>query len=41
MEEVNILPAAWIKEMLAKGFKSFYQIEKGKRKYFDKNTFFI
>jgi 3-hydroxyacyl-CoA dehydrogenase len=39
MEEVNILPAAWIKEMLAKGFKSFYQIEKGKRKYFDKNTF--
>jgi 3-hydroxyacyl-CoA dehydrogenase len=39
MEEADIFPAAWVKEMLVKGFKSFYQIENGKRKYFDKNTF--
>ncbi|MCL5029812.1 MAG: 3-hydroxyacyl-CoA dehydrogenase NAD-binding domain-containing protein [Bacteroidetes bacterium] len=39
MEELNLQPAAWVKEMLAKGFKTFYKIENGKRKYFDQNSF--
>ncbi len=29
---------AWINEMLAKGIKSFYKSENGKRKYYDLNT---
>ena len=39
MEEANLLPAEWVKDMLLKGFKSFYQIENGKRKYFDQSTY--
>ncbi len=35
MEEENIPPAAWVKDMLSKGFKSFYQIENGEKKYYD------
>ncbi len=39
MEEAKLPPANWVKEMLAKGFKSFYQVEDGKKKYFDRNSF--
>jgi 3-hydroxyacyl-CoA dehydrogenase len=39
MEEDKLPAADWVKEMVQKGFKSFYQVENGKRKYFDKNTF--
>jgi len=39
MEEVNLPAANWVKEMIAKGFKSFYQVENGKRKFFDRNSF--
>ncbi len=39
MEEANLPPANWVKEMLAKGFKYFYQTENGKKKYFDQNSF--
>ncbi|MHB8336672.1 MAG: 3-hydroxyacyl-CoA dehydrogenase/enoyl-CoA hydratase family protein [Ignavibacteriaceae bacterium] len=39
MEEANLPPAPWVKEMIAKGFKSFYHIENGKRKFFDQNSF--
>ena len=35
MEEANLAPSGWVKDMLAKGFKSFYKIENGKRKYYD------
>ena len=35
MEEMNIAPAAWVKEMLAKGFNSFYKVENGRRKFYD------
>ncbi len=35
MEEMSLEPAAWVKEMLEKGFTSFYKIENGKRKYYD------
>ena len=38
MEDANLQPANWVKEMLTKGFKSFYKIENGKKKYFDQNT---
>ncbi len=39
MEEANLPAANWVKEMIAKGFKSFYQIENGKRKFLDHNSF--
>ncbi len=39
MVEAKIEPAAWVKEMLSKGFDSFYKIENGKKKYFDQNSF--
>ncbi len=35
MEEAGLKPAAWVKEMLSKGFATFYKVENGKRKYFD------
>ncbi len=38
MEKMNIPPAAWVKEMLGKGIKSFYKTENGKRKYYDIQT---
>ncbi len=39
MEDAKLLPSTWVKEMIAKGFKSFYQVENGKRKFFDQKTF--
>ncbi len=39
MEEAKLPPSNWVKEMLAKGFKTFYQVENGKRKFYDQNTF--
>jgi 3-hydroxyacyl-CoA dehydrogenase len=35
MEEKGFTPAAWVKEMLGKGIKSFYKVENGKRYYYD------
>jgi 3-hydroxyacyl-CoA dehydrogenase len=35
MEAAGQKPAQWVYEMLASGAKSFYQIENGKKKYFD------
>ena len=35
MEEANLPSAGWVKEMLAKGFNSFYKVEDGKKKFFD------
>jgi len=35
MEELNLPPAQWVKEMLVKGFSSFYKIENGKKKFYD------
>jgi 3-hydroxyacyl-CoA dehydrogenase len=39
MKEAKLPPANWVSEMLSKGFKSFYQVENGKKKYFDQNSF--
>lgn len=39
MKEAELPPANWVDEMLAKGFKSFYQVENGKKKFFDQKTF--
>ncbi|HET6244159.1 MAG: 3-hydroxyacyl-CoA dehydrogenase/enoyl-CoA hydratase family protein [Bacteroidetes bacterium] len=38
MEKAGSKPAAWIYEMLDKGFNSFYLIEEGQKKYYDKNS---
>ncbi len=38
MEEANLAPAKWVKNMLAKGFESFYKVENGKKKYYDINS---
>ncbi|MDQ3192060.1 MAG: 3-hydroxyacyl-CoA dehydrogenase/enoyl-CoA hydratase family protein [Bacteroidota bacterium] len=38
MEKAGNKPAAWIYEMLEKGFNSFYMIEEGQKKYYDKNS---
>ena len=35
MEEMNLEPAPWVKEMLEKGFTSFYKVENGQRKFYD------
>lgn len=35
MEEKGFTPAAWVKEMLGKGIKSFYKVDNGKRYYYD------
>lgn len=35
MEQHGTTPASWVKEMLQKGYKSFYLVENGKRKYYD------
>jgi 3-hydroxyacyl-CoA dehydrogenase len=35
METAGRKPAAWVSEMLAKGNKTFYKTENGKRKYYD------
>ena len=37
MEEAGHKPAAWVKEMLANGFDSFYNIENGVKKFYDQN----
>ena len=38
MEEGNIKPAGWVSDMLAKGFKSFYKIQDGKKQFYDIST---
>lgn len=38
MEAAGIMPADWIKNMLAAGNHSFYKTENGKRKYYDINS---
>ncbi len=38
MEENNLEPASWVKDMTEKGYDSFYKIENGKKKYFDINS---
>ncbi|WP_143304853.1 3-hydroxyacyl-CoA dehydrogenase/enoyl-CoA hydratase family protein [Chitinophaga vietnamensis] len=35
IEEKGLTVAAWVKDMLAKGFKSFYKIDNGKKLYYD------
>lgn len=35
MEELNLPPAQWVKDMLVKGISSFYKIENGKKKHYD------
>ncbi len=35
MKELNFSPAPWVEEMLQAGFKSFYTIENGTKKFFD------
>ena len=35
MNEMDMKPAKWVYEMVDKGFKTFYKIEDGKRKYYD------
>ena len=35
MEEKGLTVAQWVKDMLAKGIKSFYKIENGKKEYYD------
>lgn len=37
MKEAGKAPAAWVDEMLAGGFKTFYVVEDGVRKYYDQN----
>lgn len=38
MEEKGFTPAAWVKEMLAKGIKAFYKVENGKKYYYEVAT---
>ncbi|MCD6062650.1 MAG: 3-hydroxyacyl-CoA dehydrogenase NAD-binding [Flavipsychrobacter sp.] len=38
MKAGNIKPAPWIEEMVAKGNKTFYKTEGGKKKYYDSRT---
>ncbi len=38
MEEDGHKPAAWVKEMLDSGIKSFYTIENGAKKYYDQKS---
>jgi 3-hydroxyacyl-CoA dehydrogenase len=38
MEENNLAPAKWVKDMIEKGYESFYKIENGRKKYFDLNS---
>lgn len=38
MEAEGRKPAAWVYEMLASGHTSFYQVEQGRRRYYDINT---
>jgi 3-hydroxyacyl-CoA dehydrogenase len=38
MEEKGFAPAAWVKDMLGKGIKSFYKVDKGKQYYYDLST---
>ena len=38
MDEANYKPVSWIKEMLDKGFTSFYKIENGIRKYYNQTS---
>jgi 3-hydroxyacyl-CoA dehydrogenase len=38
MEEKGFAPAAWVKDMLAKGIRSFYKVENGKKFYYDAAT---
>ncbi len=38
MQAAGTPPAAWVSEMLAQGFTSFYKTENGKRKYYDIKT---
>ncbi len=38
MKEAGKAPAAWVEEMLAAGFDTFYKVEGGVRKYYDINT---
>lgn len=41
MEQINaanIAVAPWVQQMLDKGFKTFYKIENGQRKYYDPKT---
>jgi len=35
VEEKGLTVAQWVKDMLAKGFKSFYKVENGKKFYYD------
>jgi 3-hydroxyacyl-CoA dehydrogenase len=35
MEEKNLNPAQWVYDMLEKGFTSFYNIENGKKQFYD------
>jgi 3-hydroxyacyl-CoA dehydrogenase len=35
MEEENLKPAQWVYDMLEKGFNSFYNIEDGKKQFYD------
>ncbi|MCW3463216.1 3-hydroxyacyl-CoA dehydrogenase/enoyl-CoA hydratase family protein [Chitinophaga nivalis] len=35
LEEKGLTVAQWVKDMLAKGIKSFYQVENGKKLYYD------
>lgn len=35
MEQAGLSPAQWVKDMLAKGFTSFYKVENGKKQYYD------
>ena len=38
IESEGLQVASWVKEMLAKGYSSFYKIENGKKKYYDLQT---
>lgn len=38
MEANNVAVAPWVKDMLAAGNDSFYQLEKGKKKYYDPSS---
>ena len=35
LESINKKPAAWVYEMLAKGFTTFYKLENGRKYYYD------
>jgi len=38
MEKENLKPAAWVYDMLAKGFNSFYKVQDGKKQFYDTST---